>query len=211
MLFDLDGTLLDTLEDLANSTNAALSQLGFPPHPIDAYRYFVGDGVRNLILRTLPEAHRDEATVAKAVDLMRRIYGEHWADKTRPYPGVPELLDALAERGVKVAVLSNKPDDTTKLCVARLLPRWRFDAVIGQSKSVPPKPDLAGVRAVVAQLAVPAEQFLYLGDTNTDMQTANAAGMFAVGALWGFRPADELREAGAKMLIERPADLLDLL
>ena len=104
MLFDLDGTLLDTLEDLADSTNAALAQLGFPPHPLDAYRYFVGDGVTNLILRTLPEAHRDEATVARTMDLMRRIYGEHWADKTRPYPGIPELLDALAECGVKMAV-----------------------------------------------------------------------------------------------------------
>jgi phosphoglycolate phosphatase len=211
VLFDLDGTLLDTLDDLADSTNAALAQLGFPPHPLDAYRYFVGDGVTNLILRTLPEAHRDEATVARTVDLMRRIYGEHWADKTMPYPGVPELLDALAERGVKMAVLSNKPDDSTKLCVAKLLPNWRFDAVIGASKAVPPKPDLAGVRQIVAKLGVPVEQFLYLGDTNTDMQTANAAGMFAVGALWGFRPAEELREAGARVLIERPGDLLGLL
>ncbi|HPD14814.1 MAG TPA: HAD family hydrolase [Planctomycetota bacterium] len=211
VLFDLDGTLLDTLEDLADSTNAALMQLGFPPHPLDAYRYFVGDGVTNLILRTLPEAHRDEPTVARAVDLMRRIYGEHWADKTRPYPGIPELLDALAARGVKMAVLSNKPHESTLLCVARLLPRWRFDAVIGQSKAVPPKPDLAGVRTIIAQLGVPAEQFLYLGDTNTDMQTANAAGMFAVGALWGFRPADELREAGARAMIGKPADLLALL
>lgn len=211
MLFDLDGTLLDTLEDLADSTNAALRQLGFPPHPTDAYRYFVGDGVTNLILRTLPEAHRDEPTVARAVDLMRRLYGEHWADKTRPYPGVPELLDALVARGVKMAVLSNKPHESTLLCVDRLLPRWRFHAVIGQSKAVPPKPDLAGVRTIIAQLGVPAEQFLYLGDTNTDMATANAAGMFAVGVLWGFRPADELREAGARVLIARPTDLLDLL
>jgi len=211
VLFDLDGTLLDTLEDLADSTNAALAQLGFPPHPLDAYRYFVGDGVTNLIVRTLPEAHRDEATVGRTMDLMRRIYGEHWADKTRPYPGVPELLGALAARGVKMAVLSNKPDDSTKLCVAKLLPHWRFDAVIGQSTTVPPKPDLAGVRQIVATLGVPVGQFLYLGDTNTDMQTANAAGMFAVGALWGFRTAEELRAAGAKVLIEKPTELLDLL
>ncbi len=211
MLFDLDGTLLDTLEDLADSMNAALRQLGFPPHPVAPYRYFVGDGVVNLVARALPEAHRDEATVAKAVALMRRIYGEHWADKTRPYPGVAELLDALVERGVKMAVLSNKPHDSTQLCVAKLLPRWRFDAVIGQSKAVPPKPDPTGVREIVARLGVPVEQFLYLGDTNTDMQTANAAGMFAVGALWGFRPAEELREAGARVLLERPADLLRLL
>ncbi len=211
VLFDLDGTLLDTLEDLADSMNAVLRQLGFPPHPAEPYKYFVGDGVVNLVTRALPEDHRDEATVAQAVRLMRSIYGEHWADKTRPYPGIPELLDAVVERGVKMAVLSNKPDDSTKLCVAKLLPSWRFDAVIGQSKAIPPKPDLAGVRAIVARLGVPIEQFLYLGDTNTDMQTANLAGMFAVGALWGFRTAEELRGAGAKVLIERPADLLVLL
>jgi len=211
VLFDLDGTLLDTLEDLADSMNAVLRQLGFPPHPAEPYKYFVGDGVVNLVTRALPEANRDEATVAQAVRLMRRIYGEHWADKTRPYPGIPELLDAVVERGVKMAVLSNKPDDSTKLCVAKLLPSWRFDAVIGQSKAIPPKPDLAGVRAIVARLGVPIEQFLYLGDTNTDMATANGAGMFAVGALWGFRSAEELRGAGARVLIERPADLLVLL
>jgi len=211
VLFDLDGTLLDTLEDLADSMNAALRQLGFPPHPLEPYKYFVGDGVVNLVARALPEGHRDETTVARAVELMRSIYGEHWADKTRPYPGVPELLDALVERGVKMAVLSNKPNDSTQLCVAKLLPNWRFDAVIGQSKTIPPKPDPSGVREIVARLGVPVEQFLYLGDTNTDMQTANAAGMFPVGALWGFRPAEELREAGARVLIERPGDLLGLL
>jgi phosphoglycolate phosphatase len=211
VLFDLDGTLLDTLDDLADSMNAVLRQLGFPPHPTAPYKYFVGDGVVNLVVRALPEAHRDEATVARAVTLMRHVYGEHWADKTRPYPGIPELLDALAARRVKMAVLSNKPDDSTKLCVARLLPRWRFDAVIGQSRTIPPKPDLAGVRAIIARLGVPAAEFLYLGDTNTDMATANAAGMFAVGALWGFRSADELRQAGARVLLSKPVDLLDLL
>jgi len=211
VLFDLDGTLLDTLEDLADSMNAALRQLGFPTHPVAAYRYFVGDGVVNLVTRALPEGDRGDATVAKAVALMRRIYGEHWADKTRPYPGIPELLDAVAGRGVKMAVLSNKPDDSTQLCVAKLLPRWRFHAVVGASAATPPKPDLAGVRTIVARLAVPTEQFIYLGDTNTDMATATAAGMFPVGALWGFRSADELRASGARALIEKPADLLGLL
>jgi len=211
VLLDLDGTLLDTLEDLADSMNAAVGRLGFPPHPVAAYRYFVGDGVVNMALRALPEDHRDEATVARCVEEMRRIYAEHWADKTRPYPGVPELLDALAERGVGTAVLSNKPDDSTRLCVAKLLPRWRFDAVLGVSEAVPPKPDPTGVRRIAAQLGVPPAEFLYLGDTNTDMQTATEAGMFAVGALWGFRTADELLASGAKVLIERPGDLLGLL
>jgi len=211
VLFDLDGTLLDTLEDLADSMNAALGQLGFPPHELAAYKYFVGDGVANLVIRALPEDGRDEATVGRCVELMRGIYAEHWADKTQPYPGIPELLDALAERGVRMAVLSNKPDDSTRLCVAKLLPRWRFDAVIGASKAIPPKPDLAGVREIVARLGVPVQEFLYVGDTNTDMQTALAAGMYPVGALWGFRTAEELGASGAKALIEKPGELLRLL
>lgn len=208
VLFDLDGTLLDTLEDLADSMNAVLRQLGFPEHPLEPYKRFVGDGVVNLVRRALPEGHRDDATVSRAVALMRRIYGEHWADKTRPYPGIPELLDALVRLGVRMAVLSNKPEDSTRLCVAKLLPRWRFHAVVGQSSAVPPKPDLAGVRLITAQLGLPPEQFVYLGDTDTDMRTANAAGMFAVGALWGFRSADELLANGAKALVGHPNELL---
>jgi len=211
VLFDLDGTLLDTLEDLADSMNEALGRLGFAPHPAAAYKLFVGDGVVNLATRVLPDGHRDDATVASVVKLMREIYGLHWADKTQPYPGVPELLDTLAERGVKTAVLSNKPHDSTTQCVEKLLPKWRFDAVVGVSEAVPPKPDPRGVEQVVARLGVPREEFLYLGDTNTDMHTANGAGIFAVGALWGFRTAEELLASGARALIEKPIELLGLL
>jgi len=211
VLFDLDGTLLDTLEDLADSTNAAVGRLGFPPHKLAAYKYFVGDGIVNLARRALPEAHRDEGTVARCVALIREIYADHWADKTRPYPGIPELLDALAERRVPMAVVSNKPHDFTKLCVARLLPRWRFEAVVGVSDSVPPKPDPKGALGVAAKLELWPAHILYVGDTNTDMKTAHAAGMYPVGVLWGFRPADELKASGAKVLIGKPAQLLDLL
>jgi len=211
VLFDLDGTLLNTLEDLADSMNAAVGRLGFPPHPLEAYNYFVGDGIVNMARRALPENHRDDATTARCVDLMRQIYTEHWHDKTVPYPGIPELLDALAARGLRMAILSNKPHDFTVLCVEKLLPSWSFDTVQGVSETVPPKPDPTGARAVAARLGLPPGAFLYLGDTNTDMQTANASGMFAVGACWGFRPPEELRANGAQALIETPAQLLDLL
>ena len=211
VLFDLDGTLLDTLEDLADSMNAVLSGFGFPRRPVAAYRYFVGDGMRMLALRALPESHRDGGTLDEAIERMRAQYARRWDNKTRPYPGIDELLDALAERGVAAAVLSNKPDEFTKLCVSKLLPDWRFEAAQGVSERCPPKPDPAGAMAVSERMGVPPGQFLYLGDTNTDMRTANAAGMFPVGAAWGFRTPDELRESGAAAVIDHPMDLLELL
>lgn len=211
VLFDLDGTLLDTLEDIADSANRALGQLGFPGHPVESFKYFIGDGVENLVRRALPLDQRDPAILAQCAALMRAEYGRRWADKTRPYPGVPELLDALTARAVPMAVLSNKPDEFTKLCVARLLPRWRFVAVVGASPALPRKPDPAAARHIARQLQLPPAEILYLGDTNTDMQTAVGAGMFPAGALWGFRTAEELWASGAKRLLSAPLDLLDVL
>ena len=211
ILFDLDGTLLDTLDDLADATNAALARQGLPAHPVEEFKYFVGDGMRNLILRTLPEASRDEATLARTIDAFREEYGRNWADKTRPYPGVADLLDAITERGVPKAILSNKPHEFTQLCVGKLLPDWSFEIVQGVSETTPPKPDPSGALRIADELGVPPARFLYVGDTNTDMQTATAAGMFAVGVTWGFRPAAELTANGAQTLIDTPAELLDLL
>lgn len=211
VLFDLDGTLLDTIDDLADSMNAALAGLGCAGHNVAAYKYFVGDGVVNLALRALPEDRRDDATVNACVTAMRAEYGRRWANKTRPYPGIPELLDGLVSRGIRMAILSNKPDDFTKMTVGRLLSRWRFDAVAGAHPNGPKKPDPSAALEIVLQVKVPAEEFLYLGDTNTDMQTAIASGMFPVGALWGFRTADELMAHGAQVLIADPRELLGLL
>jgi phosphoglycolate phosphatase len=211
ILFDLDGTLLDTLDDLADAGNQALAQLGFPPHPREAYKYFVGDGVESLVRRALPADRGDAPTVAQATELVRRAYAECWDQKTRPYPGVAELLDALAVRALPMAVLSNKPDPFTQLCVARLLPRWTFAAVVGAQPGIARKPAPDGARAIAARWGLPPEEILYLGDTNTDMQTAVAAAMYPVGALWGFRTAEELRAAGAQTLIAHPLELLNLL
>ncbi len=210
VLFDLDGTLLDTLDDLADSMNAALTRVGAPPHPVADYRYFVGDGVLTLCHRVLPADRRDETTIKAAAAAMRDEYGARWAAKTRPYPGIPELLDALTSRGVAMAVLSNKNNDFTKLCVEKLLGRWKFDAVQGLDETVHKKPDPSGALSVARRLKLAPADFLYLGDTNTDMKTAVAAGMFPVGALWGFRTAEELTAHGAKVLIAKPMDLLSL-
>lgn len=211
VIFDLDGTLLDTLNDIADSVNRVLGRCGLPEHSIEAYKYFIGDGVEELAARVLPDGRRDPTTVARLVTSIREEYGEHWADKTHPYEEIPELLDDLTVRGIKLAVLSNKPDGPTKLTVSRLLPRWQFELTIGAGPSVPKKPDPSTALEIAACLSIPPSEFLYLGDGDTDMKTASAAGMYAVGALWGFRSAEELSAGGAKALIEKPLDLLGFL
>ncbi len=211
VLFDLDGTLLDTLQDIASSANRVLGHFGFPQHELEAYKYFVGDGREALAVRILPSNHRDATTIAKVVMCIDTEYSQHWADTTRPYEGIPELLQALTVRGIKMAVLSNKPDDSAKLTVSRLLPHWRFELVLGVRPSVPRKPDPAAALEIAERLKIVPSEFLYLGDTDTDMKTAEAAGMCPIGVLWGFRTADELLANGAKALISNPIDLLKIL
>jgi phosphoglycolate phosphatase len=211
VLFDLDGTLLNTLDDLADSTNFALRQLGLPEHPVESYKRFVGAGIDNLICQAVPADRCDSATLAECVRLTREQYAARWAEKTRPYDGVPDLLNALTMRGIRMAVFSNKPDEFTQPCVERLLAGWHFEVVLGAGPTLPKKPDPTGACLIAQRLQVEPAEVVYLGDTGTDMQTAVAARMFPVGALWGFRTADELLAHGARMLIEKPLDLLRVL
>jgi len=210
ILFDLDGTLLDTLADLGNSMNAVLCSMVLPVHPLDSYKRFVGDGVVLLARRALPPDRQDDASVNACVAAMRREYGAHAFDRTRPYDGVPELLDECARRGLATAVVSNKPHDMTMLMVGRLLDRWQFNAVFGARDGVPRKPDPAAILEAAAATGMDPSRFVYLGDTGTDMRAAMAAGMYPVGALWGFRDEHELRENGARMCIGRPREILPL-
>ncbi|OGR03549.1 MAG: HAD family hydrolase [Deltaproteobacteria bacterium RIFOXYD12_FULL_50_9] len=211
VIFDLDGTLLDTLADLADSVNRVLLGKGLPDHPLDAYRYFVGEGATMLIRRALPKSHQDEATIQAFLNCFIADYSKNWHVSTRPYPGIPEMLTQLASRDLQLAVLSNKPDDFTKLCVTRFLPATGFAAVFGQRPETARKPDPAGALAIARLLDLPPAAFLYLGDTGIDMETAKVAGMFAVGATWGFRPAAELLQHGAQEVINHPAELINLL
>ena len=211
VLFDLDGTLLDTLEDIADAANEVLGGRGLPVHPMEAYRGFVGEGVTRLVTRVLPEEKRDPATVRGCVEGFLAAYARNWRANTKPYPGVPEMLDALAGRGMKLAVLSNKPDEFTRVCVREILSGWAFLAVMGLSDAISPKPDPAGAREIARRLGVPPEGFLYVGDSGIDMRTAAAARMFPVGALWGFRGREELERDGARALIAHPEELLSLL
>lgn len=211
VLFDLDGTLLDTLDDLADSMNNILERSGYPKHDRNSYKYFVGDGMFNLVKRALPDEMRSDADVEYYFAAMREEYGRRWDEKTKPYEGIPELLDSLKEKGLKMAILSNKSHYFTKLVVEKLLAKWTFDLIFGERPGVPKKPNPAGAAEISSLLGIPAKEFLYLGDTNVDMKTATAADMYPLGALWGFRKADELVEGGARLLIPKPEALLDLL
>jgi len=209
VMFDLDGTLADTLGDIAASANHARGTLGLPPIETPRYRRLAGQGVHRLFRDALPadQHHRVEPLVAA----FRVHYAEHAFDTTGPYDGVPSLLDALTEAGTTLAVLSNKPDAATRLVVDRLFGRWPWAAARGAVDGTPIKPDPAGAHAVVHDLGIPADAWAYVGDTDVDMWTGRAAGMFTVGVTWGFRDETELRGAGAQAIIHRPAELLPLL
>lgn len=211
VIFDLDGTLLDTLEDIADSANAALGEQGYPSHPVDAYRYFVGDGAPTLIHRILPEVARTPAAEAALLARYKEIYAVRWNMKTAPYAGVVAMLEDMAARGLRLAVLSNKPHDATEECVTGFLKGIRFDIVQGQTTEFPKKPDPAGAMSIAHRFGVLPADCLYVGDTATDMQTAVRAGMIPVGALWGFRTADELSTHGARRLVAHPSEIIPLL
>lgn len=209
VVFDMDGTLLDTLEDLADAMNRVLAARGLPVHPVDAYRIFVGSGARNLVLRALPQDRADLAP--GCLEDFLREYESNWQVKTRLYDGVADLLDALQARGLPMAVLTNKPQDFAELCMGAFLHAWPFSLTMGQMPGVPVKPDPAGPRQVIRHLGVEPREILYLGDTDVDMLTAVNAGMFPVGVTWGFRSEEELKASGAATILHHPMELLRLL
>jgi len=211
IIFDLDGTLLDTLTDLADSMNIALEHLGCPGHPRDAYRYFVGDGMKNLARRVLPPERRDKESIASCMQEMTEVYARRWTQNSKLYAGVPQMLTSLVDRGLTLTIFSNKPDDFTQKCVQHFLNKWPFAEISGAKDNIPKKPAPDGALTIAHNLGLKPADFLYLGDTNTDMKTATSAGMHPVGALWGFRSAEELTSAGAKELLTAPTDLFKYL
>jgi phosphoglycolate phosphatase len=211
VIFDLDGTLLDTLEDLMAAVNHSLLKLGFPTHGPAEFKYFVGAGRDVMAALSLPADRRTPKIVAQLCENVDAYYLQHWTDHTRPYPGIPELLNSLTARGIRMAVLSNKPHNFTVLNISKLLSPWHFEAVLGATSSLPKKPDCTSALQIARQMEIAPADFLYLGDSDIDMQTATNACMYPVGALWGFRTAEELKSAGAKTLVREPLELLDLL
>ena len=209
VIFDLDGTLADTLSDIADAANHVLTERDLPTHGRDAYRHFVGEGVVRLMQHAAPESA--QGRLDELVAAFRARYLPHMLDRTRPYPGVVPLLEELSRRGTPFAVLSNKPHDATREMVGALFPDVDFVAVEGHRPDVPKKPDPRSALALAEQLGSRPDHVAFVGDTRTDMETAKNAGMLAVGVLWGFRDEEELRANGADHVIARPDQLLELL
>ncbi|MBW2323290.1 MAG: HAD family hydrolase [Deltaproteobacteria bacterium] len=208
VMFDLDGTLLNTLEDITDSMNTVIEREGFQTHSTEAYKYFIGDGVEAMVRRALPSNQQEETMIAKLMKRYRTEYHKNWSNKTKPYDGITDLLEALEEKGLRLAILSNKPDEPTKLMVSHYFSNQKFDVVQGAKSDMPRKPDPKAALEIASRLSIETDQFFYLGDTATDMKTAVAAGMYPVGVSWGFRTQEELRGNGAKLIIDKPTDLL---
>jgi len=210
VLFDLDGTLLDTLQDIADSMNEALKKHGLPGYPAESYKKFVGGGLELLVRRVLPEHIDADSLFRVLMEQMQNEYSTRWSVNTRLYPGIRRMLDGLTEQGLRLSILSNKPDDFTQKIYAHYLSTWNFEIVLGAGAALPRKPDPAAALWIADQMQLAPAEFVYLGDSSTDMKTAVAAGMRPIGALWGFRDADELLESGAEQLIARPEEMLEV-
>ncbi|MEE4134554.1 MAG: HAD family hydrolase [Desulforhopalus sp.] len=208
IIFDLDGTLLDTLPGLARTGNAVLARFGYPLHSADAYRQFVGDGMDKLVERMLPKGV-DQTARSQAAELYREIYTATWREECRPYPGIVAMLDQLRDREVKLAVLSNKPHPFTEQFVEAFLDRSRFMVVYGERPGLAKKPDPAVALMILDHLACPPEHSVFVGDSAVDIFTGKAAGMAALGAGWGFRGAAELLASGALKVFTEPLELVD--
>ena len=191
-IFDLDGTLLDTLEDIADACNHALNECGFPSRNLDEYRKFVGRGIMNLFRGALPEGHKDEETVLRIKDEFVPYYNIHKDDKTRPYPGTEQLLDALTANGVMLAVASNKYQEATEELVRRHFGRYDFQCILGQREGKPIKPDAGIIIEAMECCGVRPDEVVYCGDSDVDMQTGSNAGVKTIGVTWGFRTREEL-------------------
>jgi phosphoglycolate phosphatase len=210
IIFDLDGTLVNSLEDIADSMNSVLQGLNYPTHSYDEYQYFIGSGLRNLVSKAMPSTHNDEIQIDDCYNLMVKVYRDNCTRKTKAYDGIFELLDDLIARNIKLSVFSNKSDVLTKEITAALFPDY-FDPIIGMTTEALKKPNPFKALEISNSLALKAEEIIFVGDSGIDMQTATNANMFAVGVSWGYRSAEELKADGAKQVLNQPADLLAIL
>jgi phosphoglycolate phosphatase len=211
VIFDLDGTLLDTLADISAAANRVLDSLGREQYSLDSFRTLVGDGVAVLFQRAMPDAIADSSLLATAMDRFQEFYAQEWHKRSKPYDGIEDLLFWLESQPLSVSILSNKPDEFTKLCVQHFLSRFSFSHVDGQRVGIPRKPDPAGVHMIASDLNISTGDIAYVGDTNTDMETAVSAGCYAIGVSWGFRSVEELKRSGAAVIVDHPSQIADLL
>ena len=210
IIFDLDGTLLDTLQDLGDSCNAILQRFGYPIHQLPAYKKFVGNGVQKLIERALPEYARTTEIIATLLTAFKSYYEEQTVSHTRPYIGIVSLLEMLKSSGYLISVASNKYHEAVIPLMEKYFPTIAFDLVLGHRTGHPAKPDPDIVLDTLRTLGIAKENCYYVGDSSVDMDTANNAGVTAIGVTWGFRDETELRQHGAKHIIHIPQELLDV-
>lgn len=207
-IFDLDGTLADTLYDLADATNFALEKLGYPTHPYEKYNKFVGNGVQKLCYRALPDDKKDDTE--KLIEIFSDYYGKHFLDKTSLYDGMKNCLDILSENNVILAVATNKPQNFAQQIVSELLPEYNFIKVLGGCSERPKKPDTAIISEIISGL--PEDNHIFMiGDSNVDIQTAKNAEISSIGCVWGFRGREELENAGADFIAETPSDIAEFI
>lgn len=208
IIFDLDGTLLDTLDDLADTCNYVLQRVGFSQHPVAAYNHFVGDGLRTLMERITPPG-LPAVDIDRCCELFQAEYLTRWHQKSRPYEGVTEMLAGLAKANVKLAVLSNKPHYFTELYVERFFSKSMFEVTFGHRPGTEKKPHPGSALEIASIVGFPPGQCAYVGDTAVDIQTGKSAGMFTIGVLWGFRDADELQKNNADLIVQNPQEILE--
>ena len=210
IIFDLDGTLVNSLEDISDAMNTVLTNLNYPTHTYDTYQYFIGSGLRNLVSKALPASNNTEDQIETCFDCMITEYREICTLKTKPYEGIIELLDNLASKNIKLAVFSNKADELTKKIASEIFPN-HFDMAVGLSTEELKKPNPFEALEISKKWNLTTEEILFVGDSDIDMQTANNANMFAVGVSWGYRTEQELKNSGAKLVINNALELIEIL
>lgn len=210
VIFDLDGTLVNTIADLGESTNHALRNLGYPTHDIPSYRFMVGNGINKLFERALPEGQKTPENVLLMRKEFINYYDAHNLDQSHPYEGIPQLLRSLQERGLLLAVASNKYHEATTKIIQKLFSEIHFIEIIGQQEGYPVKPDPSIVDRILSTAQVDKSEVLYVGDSGVDMNTALNAGVSACGVTWGFRPRTELEPFNPDFIVDNPADILTL-
>lgn len=211
IIFDLDGTLVDSIADIADAMNRVLEEFKYPTHSYESYKLFVGNGIKKLVIRSLPDYAQADDIVEKCLARMLDDYGQNYIKKSSLYDGIPALLDWIVERKIKFSILSNKEDTITQKVCEKLLAKWPFSMMMGATDRFPRKPDPTSALFIAESLGVNPDAVCYLGDSNVDMQTATKAGFTAVGVTWGFRSKQELVEGGAGYTIDKPMELPSLL